>query len=210
MSSDSHTGQVIILNGTPRSGKTTIAKLIQAEFDGPWMDLGLDTYVRAATPERYRPGIALEPGATREDLEELIPLFYAALYESIAMHSAFGLNVVADLCHHDDYSRPLGILPDCARRLEDLPVLFVGVRCPTDVLKTRQDGDDRTVGDLARWEEAVHQPGLYDLEVDTSQLTPAECVAAIRRQLEAGIPQPSAFQRLTEQHLTPAPLALDE
>jgi len=27
-----------------------------------------------------------------------------------------------------------GILPDCARRLQGLPVLFVGLRCPLEII----------------------------------------------------------------------------
>lgn len=50
-------GQVVILNGTPRSGKSSIAAVIQETFDGPWMSLGADTAILAMTPPRYRPGI---------------------------------------------------------------------------------------------------------------------------------------------------------
>jgi chloramphenicol 3-O phosphotransferase len=34
--------QIVILNGTPRSGKSSIAAVIQATFDGLWMNLGVD------------------------------------------------------------------------------------------------------------------------------------------------------------------------
>jgi chloramphenicol 3-O phosphotransferase len=212
MSSDSHAGQIIILNGAPRSGKSTIAKAIQEQFDGPWMNLGVDTYVRHVTPERFRPGIGLRPGGERPDIEELVPVFYAALYESIAMHSGFGLNVVADLGHHDAYSRPLHILTDCARRLDGLPVLFVGVRCPIEAIMERRrlpqvgredeyvavDNPDTTPAPVVRWQEEVHQPGIYDLEVDTALQSPEECIVAIRRRLADGIPSPSAFERLAQ------------
>ena len=107
MSSDDNTGQVIILNGAPLSGKSAIARAIQESFEGPWMNLGIDVYAHHITPPRFRPGIDLPPGANQPEIEEFVPLFYAALYESIAMHSAFALNVVAELTHHDDYSRPL-------------------------------------------------------------------------------------------------------
>jgi chloramphenicol 3-O phosphotransferase len=48
---------------------------------------------------------------------------------------------------------------------------------------------------VLRWQNAVHLPGIYDLEVDTSRLSPDECAAAIRRRLEAG-PAGSAFAQL--------------
>jgi len=48
---------------------------------------------------------------------------------------------------------------------------------------------------VRRWQEAVHRPGIYDLEVDTSVLSPEACVVAIGRALAAP-PAPSAFERL--------------
>ncbi len=49
---------------------------------------------------------------------------------------------------------------------------------------------------VERWERAVHDPGLYDLEVDTSTQTPAACAQAIRRRVDAG--SPTAFAALAE------------
>ncbi len=101
MTNDSHAGQIVILNGAPRSGKINDREnAFSSEFDGPWMNLGVDAY-NGVTPERYLPGIGLRPGGERPDLEELVPFLYAALYESIAIHAGLGLNVVADLGHHD-------------------------------------------------------------------------------------------------------------
>ena len=202
-------GTIVILNGAPRSGKSSIAAVIQDVFDGVWMNLGVDTYMRA-TPQRYRPGIGLRPGGERPDLEPLLTTLYAALYDSIAAHSRLGVNVVADIGHHDGYSQPRGILADCARRLAGLPVLFIGVRCPIDVIMQRRNAGQsenlfhyaRSTPEAAipapvqRFQDAVHDPGIYDLEVDTSKLTPAEAAEAIRKQLAAGIPVPSAFQRI--------------
>src|SRR5579862_9839427 len=122
-------GQIVILNGTPRSGKSSIAAAIQESFPGVWMNLGVDGFMRM-TPARFQPGIGLRPGGERPDLEPLVQTMYAAMYESIAAHSRLGLNVVVDVGHHDAYAEPRHILPDCARRLAGLPVLFVGVRCP--------------------------------------------------------------------------------
>lgn len=133
---------------------------------------------------------------------------YAALYESIAAHSRLGLNVVADVGHHDSYSRPLDCLADCARRLVGLPVLFIGVRCPIDVILQRRaesaEENAYVIGSPADpaplpvrlWQEAVHSPGLYDLEVDTSVLSPMQCAERISELLQQG-PRPTAFQKLS-------------
>ena len=203
-------GQIIILNGAPRSGKSSIVEAIQAEFEGVWVNLGVDAYVRHITPPRYRPGIGLRPGGERPDLEPLVQRFYAALYASIAAHSRMGLNVIAEFGHHDSYSRPLGILADCARLLTGLPVLFVGVRCPLDVVMGRRlaEGPERRdayvkVGadmpvpaPVIAWQEQVHRPGIYDLEVDTSVSSPKACAEQIRQLLARGLPHPTAFERI--------------
>ncbi|TXH81642.1 MAG: chloramphenicol phosphotransferase [Rhizobium sp.] len=214
LNEDTPAGRIIILNGAPRSGKSSIVAKIQAGFEGVWVNLGVDTYVRHATPERYRPGIGLRPGGERPDIEPMVARFYAALYASIAAHSRMGLNVVAEFGHHDSYSRPLGILADCARLLAGLPTLFVGVRCPLDVVMQRRlaEGPDRQGTYVAvepempvpppviAWQEHVHRPGIYDLEVDTSVSSPAACAEQIRQLLANGVPRSTAFERLAAQN----------
>ncbi|HIG42321.1 MAG TPA: chloramphenicol phosphotransferase [Gammaproteobacteria bacterium] len=203
MAETANTGQIIILNGVPRSGKSSIVAVIQETFDGPWMNLGVDNFKEHITPKRYSPAIGLRPGGERPDLEPLIALLYAAMYESIAAHSRLGLNVVVDVGHHDAYSTPQGILADSARRLNGLPVLLVGVRCPIEVIMERRRNtrgasgsvDDPKNRPIRLWQHEVHIPGIYDLEVDTSLLSPEECAEVIRRRLEDG-PPPSAFERI--------------
>jgi len=204
-------GQIVILNGAPRSGKSSLVKVIQETFPGCWINLGVDVGM-AMLPSRLQPGIGLRPGGERPDLEPLVPVLYAALYESIASHSRLGLNVVAEFGHHERHSRPLGILPHCARRLAGLPVLLVGVRCGAETIMARRRasaatgdrryvsaGPDQPVPEPVRaWQAAVHDPGLYDLDVDTGAMTPEACAATIRRRLEEGIRSPTAFERLAK------------
>jgi chloramphenicol 3-O phosphotransferase len=196
-------GQIVILNGTPRSGKSSIVAVIQDTFADVWMNLGVDRFM-SMTPARYLPGIGLRPGGERQDIEPLVPILYRALYDSIAAHSRAGLNVVVDVGHHDAYTAPRRILPDCARRLCSLPVLFVGVRCPIEIIMERRRATGWDVDSPADapvplpvrlWEQEVHNPGIYDLEIDTSMLSPEACAAVIRQHLKEG-PPPAAFQRL--------------
>ena len=192
----------MILNGAPRSGKSSIANVIQDTFEGVWMNLGVDLYARGATLGRLQPGIGLRPGpgpergGERPELEALLPMLYAALFDSIAAHTRLGLNVVVDCGLHRAINH--AILPDCARRLEGLPVLFVGVHCPIEEIMRRRNeaGPGRGYArgtpevpippPVALWQEAVHDPGRYDLEVDTSQLSPEECAARVRARLDDG------------------------
>jgi chloramphenicol 3-O phosphotransferase len=193
-------GQIVVLNGAPRSGKSSIAAAIQESFDGPWLNLGVDV-ARAMTPPRWQPGVGLRPGDQAHPAAPHVPVLYAALYDSIAAHSRLGLNVVVDVGHHD-----VDLLADCARRLAGLPVLFVGVRCPIEVIMARRDAspagsyatsseDGGIPEPVLRWQRDVHEPGIYDLEVDTSDLSPAKCAEAIRRRLEDA-EAPTAFRRL--------------
>jgi chloramphenicol 3-O phosphotransferase len=143
-------GHIVILNGVPRSGKTSIAKVVQANFDGLWMNLGVDGFMKM-TPEQFQPGIGLRPGGELPDLEAYIPAMFSGLYEAVAAHSRLGLNVIIDVGHHEAYAVPHGIVADAARRLRGLPVLFVGVRCPIEVvMQRRRDtwGDKWSPGDL--------------------------------------------------------------
>jgi chloramphenicol 3-O phosphotransferase len=191
-------GTIVILNGVPRAGKSSIAAVIQETFDGTWLNLGVDV-AREATPPRYQPGIGLRPGEPDHPAATVVPLLYVAWYDGLAAHSRAGVNVVADFGHHD-----VAILIECARRLEGLPAYFVGVRCPIEVIMERRNAstpgtyavgsaDELVPAPVQRWQDEVHVPGVYDLEVDTSKLTPEECAAAIRERLAR---PPSAFARL--------------
>ena len=186
-------GQIVILNGVPRSGKTSIAHALQERGPGVWVNLGVDAS-NNALPERFRPGIGLRPGGERPDLEDLVVALYTALWDSVAAHARRGLNVVVDVGIHDAYSVPRHIVPDAARRLEGTSVLVVGVRCPIEVIWERrretwgqelEDADDQTVAAVERWQSAVHDSfDHYDLEVDTASLSPVQCADAIVARLD--------------------------
>ena len=184
-------GRVIILNGPPRSGKSTTARAIQAMSDIPMVNLGVDSAM-ATTPASWRPGIGLRPGGERPDLEPFVYANYCALFDSIAAHGRQGIDVVSDLGIHDGYSRSLGLWSEAAERLGGLEAHVVGVRCSLDAIRERRaahphryetgDGDSVPPA-VRRWEEAVHDPGWYDLEVDTSVFGPDECAAKILDEL---------------------------
>jgi chloramphenicol 3-O phosphotransferase len=48
---------------------------------------------------------------------------------------------------------------------------------------------------VRRWQAAVHMPGIYDLEVDTSAMSAEQCADAIREAL-ANPKSPAAFEHL--------------
>ena len=192
-----------MLNGTPRSGKSCIAGAIQESPDSLWLNFGVDAMAEVI-PAGLRPGIGLRPGGERPDLEDVVVTLFGALYLAVAAWSRAGINVVVDVGHHDDYSKPLGILTRTAVLLQGPPAYLIGVRCPVKVIVARRDADpgggardgryvtsepDGSIPDVIfRWERAVHDPGVYDLEVDTSTASPEECAAAILRRVSEGPP----------------------
>jgi chloramphenicol 3-O phosphotransferase len=67
---------------------------------------------------------------------------------------------------------------------------------PTSAITIRPSSPTAPVPEpVRRWQVAVHKPGIYDLEVDTTGSAPDACAEAIRRRIEAGGP-PAAFRRL--------------
>ena len=197
-------GQVIVLNGVPRAGKTSIAEEIQRTFPGVWMNLGVDGHIKA-TPESLRPGVGLRPGGKVDPkIEAMVPVLYAALYDSVRAHALQGLNVVMDAKHHDSYTRPRGnILPDCARRMAGVPVLFVGVKCSLDEIwqrlaqtwgRTRENARPEEIESIELGQTVTHLHD-YDLVVDTTDRSSADCAASIRSLMQ-NPPEPTAFERL--------------
>jgi chloramphenicol 3-O phosphotransferase len=184
---------IVVLNGAPRSGKSSIAAAVQECFDGLWLNVGVDA-AQQMTPPRAQPGIGLRPGSGDHPTAAHVPLLYAALWETVAAHERLGLNVVTDVGLYDP-----AIAADAAHRLDGLPVLFVGVECPDEVVLERRGAlPDRYSSApewTQRWREAVHPGWAYDLVVDTSRSTPEQSAAAIRRRLDDGSPF-EAFGRL--------------
>lgn len=185
--------RLIVLNGVPRSGKSSIAAEVLRLGGGPWVNLGVDS-LRGQLPERLQPGIGLRPNAGRQDLEPYVRTLFLGLYASAIGWLDAGVSVCMDVGHHDAFRRPLGTLPACARLVGDRNALLVGVRCGLDEIGARREATAMAVAEerLWDWESAIHSPGVYDLEVFTDRCTPEEAARAILSFQGA----PEAFLRL--------------
>jgi chloramphenicol 3-O phosphotransferase len=175
---------IVVLNGAPRSGKSSIVEAIQSTFDGTWVNLGVDVS-RRTTPPGAQPGIGLRPNEPDHPAARVRLALYSALWESVAAHDELGLHVAVDVGMYE-----AGVAADAARRLSARPVLFVGVRCPVEVAVERRraapDAYAPTREAAELWEREVHRHWTYDLEVDTSRLSPSECAAVIADRLADG------------------------
>jgi len=184
-------GRIILLNGTSSSGKTTLSRALQSSLPDPWLEIGIDRFV-FALPTRYRdqplwsevfryvrPDGATD-GPFRIETGPLGRRLVTGMHRTAVALADAGLDVIVD---HVLLERAW--LDECRALWREHRVLFVGVRCPLDVVVAREAArEDRTIGQAAAQFEVVHRWGGYDVEVDTSRMTAevaaAQIVAALR------------------------------
>lgn len=193
-------GQIILLNGTSSAGKSTIAKQLQAVLPQPYLHTGIDHFLAAAPWSRL---FVYSDSTTQTDAEgwflpfrdgalidvpRLGPVAYQLLdgmYAAFATLATAGINLIVDDVIYDPQ-----VLEAAVSRLAALPVLFVGLHCPIEEAKRRELArGDRAPGGAAIFHGLVHRHGLYDLELDTAQYTPAVCAERIHHALLYQQPQ---------------------
>jgi chloramphenicol 3-O phosphotransferase len=173
--------QVIVLNGGSSSGKSGIARCLQALLPDPWLMLGTDTLVEAmpAAMQASQGGIEFAP-----DGEVIVgPEFRVlegAWITGVAAMARAGARVILD----EVFLGGAASQRRWQEALAGLPVLWVGVRCDGAVAAGREVArGDRITGMAASQAEVVHQGVAYDLEVDTAHAEPMACARAIARQV---------------------------
>ena len=182
-------GNIIILNGTSSSGKTSVLRALQEILEEPYLEAGIDKFIWML-PHRYldRPlwdevlGLADHAGGEGHVL-------VSGMHAAIASLAREGNNVIADhVLVEPAWAR------ECAVLFADLPAYLVGVRCPLDVLEQRERSrGNRTLGQARLQYNLVHKYVNYDLEVDTSILSPEACAGEIKKRLRT---RPEAFKKL--------------
>lgn len=170
---------VVILNGVPRSGKTSIARALERLETG-WVNFGVDAWMSRVEPERL-PSIGLRPGGERPDLEAVVREDYAALWGEVRARAATGQNVVVDVGLHASYAHPYDAWQAAQIALGEVATFWVGVRCPISEVAARRarSGMVAPLEILRRWEVAVHSGHLYDLELETQLTSPEDCAARV-------------------------------
>jgi chloramphenicol 3-O phosphotransferase len=169
--------QIIILNGGSSSGKSGIARSLQAILPEPWMSVSIDDLVDALPPSLTDAGSGITFGQQGEvAVGDAFRQMEAAWMTGIAAMARAGARVVID----DVFLSGSASQARWRERLEGLEVLWVGVRCDPDVAAAREIArGDRTVGMAASQADVVHEGVDYDIEVDTSQTESLDCALAI-------------------------------
>ncbi|MBM7053483.1 chloramphenicol phosphotransferase CPT [Streptomyces durocortorensis] len=172
--------QVIVLNGGSSSGKSGIVRCLQAELPTPWLAAAIDTFVDSL-PVSLRSageGIEFAEGGGVTIGEEFRKL-EAAWREGVAAMARAGARVIID----DVFLGGPASQEPWRKALTGLHVLWVGVRCASEVAEAREIArGDRPRGMAAAQAEKVHRGVSYDLEVDTTHMESLACARTIAAQ----------------------------
>ena len=155
-------GNVIVLNGTSSSGKTTLARELQSQYSEVYLLCSLDAFWDM-TPYSIAAG------------SNNFPNMKLALAKSVRALAETGHNVIVDIvfCGQKTYI-------ELTKELDGLNFKIVKVACPLGELEKREIArGDRKVG-LAKFQyEIVHDGVIYDLNLNTLVNSPEQCAQKI-------------------------------
>ena len=175
------TTQVIVLNGGSSSGKSGIARCLQAVLPGPWLALSIDVLVDAmpAAMQATDSGIEFADDG-RVSVGPEFRALEAAWMAGVAAMVRAGARVIVD----DVFLGGPASQSRWRNALAGLDVLWVGVRCESAVAAGREIArGDRARGMAALQADTVHDGVIYDLEVDTTDAEALTCARDIAARL---------------------------
>jgi len=169
--------RVIVLNGGSSSGKSGIARCLQAALPEPWLAVGVDQFIKAlpASLQASDAGIELTgDGGVKVGPEFMV--LETAWMEGVAATARAGARVIID----DVFLGGAASQQRWLNALAGLDVLWVGVHCDAVVAAGREiSRGDRVRGMAELQAESVHRGVAYDLEVDTTHTESLDCARTI-------------------------------
>ena len=175
------TTQVIVLNGSTSSGKTTIARCLKAVLPTPWISLSVDDLLRALPPSLMDSDAGIAFGEHGEiTIGEGFREITAGWLAGLAAMARAGTRIIYD----DVFLSGAESQARLRTHLVDLSVLWVGVHCDAEVAAAREIArGDRVVGGVAAQSTSVHRGVTYDVEVDTTSAESLDCARIIAGQV---------------------------
>jgi chloramphenicol 3-O phosphotransferase len=185
---------LIVLNGGSSSGKTGIARCLQAVLPDPWLVLGTDTFIETlpASTRASEVGIAFGADGTVTVGSEFRAL-EASWIAGVAAMARTGARIIVD----EVFLGGAASQRRWQEALAGLDVLWVAVRCEAEVAADREVArGDRTAGMAASQADLVHRGVAYDLSVDTTRTEAMTCAREIARRLAGRLsPETSLGER---------------
>lgn len=193
-------GNIILLNGTSSSGKSSILRVLQEVMDEPYLDAGIDKFLWML-PRRYLNDPVYwqqiyqyhwpEPEQMVIQAAPLGHQLMHGMHQAIAALSRAGNHIVVD-----HVLTEVTWIQQCALLFADLPAWLIHLTCPLEVLEQRErERKDRTLGQARAQFNLVHAHEICDLAIDTSQYDVVTCAEMIKQHIQTG-PQPTAFAAL--------------
>jgi len=181
-------GRIIFLNGASSSGKSTLAKALQAALDEPFLHVSSDHLVDAGfLPERR------EKGGPFDWWHQMRPRFFEGFHRCLPAFAEAGNNLIVEhIIEFASWRRELATL------LAGLDVYLVGVHCDLDELdrRERERGDRRAREGRTHIEiDGIHTFGRYDLDVDTTAGVNADLVQSVLTAWRQRTPERALFDR---------------
>ncbi|RKE23112.1 chloramphenicol phosphotransferase CPT [Streptomyces sp. TLI_171] len=169
--------RVIVLNGGSSSGKSSLARALQDLLPEPWLTFGIDDLIDAMPAALFEQDAGIEFGS---DGAVAVGAAFRALegawMAGVAATARAGAPVVID----DVFLSGSASQQRWRDALTGLPVLWVGVHCAAGAATAREAGrPDRTPGMAATQAASVHRGVHYDVEVDTTRTTAADCARTV-------------------------------
>jgi chloramphenicol 3-O phosphotransferase len=179
---------IILLNGPSSSGKTSIAQAIQEKYDKPIIHVGTFSFMdmvhssfKGLKNSRTSLGFYFTPKIVNG---ARVYNFGQGPYGDKIIKSAFRciklLSETNDLIIEEVISSKKELL-SYLEILNGQNVYFVGVKCPLGIIEQREKGrNNRIPGQSKAVYFKIHpKTRKYDLELDTSKLSPEECATTI-------------------------------
>ncbi len=155
------TGRIIFLNGASSSGKSTLAKALQAALLEPFLHVSSDHLVASGMLPARR-----DPDGPFAWQAQMRPRFFAGFHRCLPALAAAGNDLIIE--HIIEFP---AWRADLARLLDGLDVFLVGVHCDLAEIDRRERArGDRYAGEGRAHVETdqIHSFGPYDLDIDTT------------------------------------------
>jgi chloramphenicol 3-O phosphotransferase len=189
---------IIVVNGTSSSGKTSIIQCLQETLTDTWLAFGVDTLISGlpipllaidddaqiairAPRTRYREGGMTLHADGRISVGPEFRRLETAFNEGLAAMVRAGVRLILE----EVFLEGSGSQERLRAIFHDARVVWIGVTCePAVAMERERLRGDRVVGMVAAQLAEVHEGVSYDFVVDSDARSPRDCANDIAQYLE--------------------------